>query len=50
MIVQCLKAGATKRFLLKLLSEIRELLSQVRDFFLQGCDITFQARDLLPHG
>ncbi len=44
------EAGYKKPTLLKLLSEIRELLFQVRDFFLEDRDLTFQARDLLPHG
>jgi len=44
------EADGTKDFLLELLSESRELLFQVGDFFLEDCDIAFQARDLLPHG
>ncbi len=44
------EAGYKKPTLLKLLSEIRELLFQVRDFFLEDRDLTFQAHDLLPHG
>ncbi len=40
-------AGARKAPLLKLLAEIRELLFQVGDFFLQGCDLIFQAGEAL---
>ncbi len=45
-----LKAGATMRYSFKLLSEICELLFQIRDFFLEGGYIIFQPGNLLPHG
>ena len=44
------EAGYKKTTLLELLSESRKLLFQVRDFFLEDRHLTFQARDLLPHG
>ena len=47
---QTLRPTVQKDFLLELLSESRELLFQVGDFFLEDCDIAFQARDLFPHG
>jgi len=37
------------RYSLKLLFEICELLFQIRDFSLKGCDIAFQPGYLLPH-